>query len=205
MPRLSLALLGPPVVALDGEAISLDRQKAVALLAYLALTGRRHGREALAALLWPDLAPERAYAGLRQTVWALNSALGPGWVESDRTSVSLAPGAAIELDVAAYRAHLAAARQGNGVEQLRAACALYRGDLLAGLDLRDNAPFAEWRFFEAEALRREQAGALEALAAELAAQGAHDEAAAAARRRLALDPLHEPAHRALMRIYLAAG
>lgn len=205
MSRLSLALLGPPKIAVDGAPVSLDRQKAVALLAYLAISGRRHGREALAALLWPDLPQERAYAGLRQAIWSLNSALGPGWVASDRTGVALAPGGGLDLDVAAFRAHLAAARQGDDLGPLRQAAALYRGDLLDGLDLRDSAPFAEWRFFEAEALRGELAGALDALAEGLGARGELEEAAGAARRRLVLDPLHEPAHRALMRIYAAGG
>ncbi len=205
MSRLSLALLGPPLVALDDAPVSLDRQKAVALLAYLALGGGRHSREALAALFWPDLAQERAYAGLRQALWTLNNALGPGWVESDRTGVALAAERPIALDVAEFRAHLAAAREGGDPTSLQAAVALYRGDLLAGLDLRDSAPFADWRYFEAEALRAELAWALEALAEALAARQTYDEAAAAARRRVALDPLHEPAHRALMRIYAAAG
>jgi DNA-binding SARP family transcriptional activator len=199
MPNLRLALLGPPIIERDGAPLSLDRQKAVALLAYLALTGRRHGREALAALLWPDLTPERAYAALRQALWALNQALGEGLIASDRTGVALEPAATIELDVAAFRARLAAARTGpDPLAPLAAAAALYRGDLLEGLELRDSAPFAEWRFFEAEALRAELAGALDQLATVLAERGDHAAAAAAARRRLALDPLHEPAHRALM-------
>jgi predicted ATPase/DNA-binding SARP family transcriptional activator len=206
MSRLSLAVLGPPHIALDGEPITLDRQKAVALLAYLALTGRRHGREALAALLWPELEPARAYAGLRQALWALNAALGPGWVAGDRTGVTIDPGAEVELDATQFRAHLEAARHAPpGVDDLRAAVALCRGELLDGLEVRDSPAFAEWRFFEAEAYGRDLAWALEALAAALAGDGAYDEAAAAARRRVALDPLHEPAHRALMRIYAAAG
>lgn len=205
MPRLSLALLGPPLIARDGVLVALDRQKAVALLAYLAVAGGRHHREALAALFWPDLGPPRAQAGLRQALWALNNALGPGHLVSDRQGVALS-GSELELDVAAFRAQLAAARRDpDNLESLRAAVALYRGDLLDGLELRDSAPFAEWRFLEAEALRRELATALELLAERLTRSGAHEEAVAAARRWVALDPLHEPAHRALMRCYDAAG
>jgi predicted ATPase/DNA-binding SARP family transcriptional activator len=206
MPRLSLAVLGTPRICVDGAPVVLERHKAVALLAYLAITGRPHGREALAALLWPDLEPARASAGLRQTLWSLNSALGPGLIASGRAGVGLAPGADVELDAAQFRAHVEAARRAaDPLADLRAAAARYAGPLLDGLELRDSDPFAEWRFFEAEALGRELAWVLEALAAALVARGDYEEAAAAARRRVALDPLHEPAHRALMQIYAAAG
>jgi len=51
MPKLALYLLGPPRVELDGQAVPLGRRKAVALLAYLALTRQPHSRDALATLL----------------------------------------------------------------------------------------------------------------------------------------------------------
>ena len=46
---------------------------------------------------------------------------------------------------------------------------------------------------------------LDRLADALAAAGDHGGAVATARRRLALDPLHEPAHRRLIQSYAAAG
>ncbi|MFV9507434.1 MAG: AfsR/SARP family transcriptional regulator [Oscillochloridaceae bacterium umkhey_bin13] len=206
MPHVCLALLGPPEIICDPAPVRLDRQKAVALLAYLALTGRRHGREALADLLWPDLPAERSAAALRQAVWALNTALGAGTVASDRNGIALGSTVILDLDVAAFRAHLASARAHPGqAAPLQAAVALYRGDLLAGLDLRDSAPFAEWHFFEAEALRQEFALALDDLVTIHEAQADYAEAASLARRRVTLDPLHEPSHRALMRSYAALG
>ena len=52
MSRLALYLLGPPHLELDGEEIHVGRRKAVALLTYLAVTGRSHSRDSLATLLW---------------------------------------------------------------------------------------------------------------------------------------------------------
>ena len=51
MSRLALYLLGPPRIERDGVPISIHRRKAVALLAYLAVSGGRHSRDALATLL----------------------------------------------------------------------------------------------------------------------------------------------------------
>jgi DNA-binding SARP family transcriptional activator len=39
MSRLALYLLGPPRLELDGEPVEIGRRRAVALLAYLAVTG----------------------------------------------------------------------------------------------------------------------------------------------------------------------
>ena len=47
-------LLGAPRVEHDGGLIEVDTRKATALLAYLAVTRRRHARDTLAGLLWPE-------------------------------------------------------------------------------------------------------------------------------------------------------
>ena len=88
-----------------------------------------------------------------------------------------------------------------GVDRLEEAVGLYRDDFLAGFHLRDSPEFDDWRFFQAGRLRRELAGTLDRLVtAQIARRRGYD-AVVAARRRLALEPLHEPAHRALMRLY----
>jgi hypothetical protein len=67
MSRLALFLLGPPRIECNGEPIEIRRRKAMALIVYLAVTGRGHSRDALATLLWPDHDQSRARAGLRRT------------------------------------------------------------------------------------------------------------------------------------------
>lgn len=198
MPHLELQLLGSLRALVNGVERPIERQKAQALLAYLALTGQRQSRSALAALLWPDLPAERATANLRQTLYALNTTLGADFFASDRTSVSLVSDLA-QIDVARFHALIKA----GATADLRAAADLYRGDLLEGLDPADSPAFAEWQFFAREALRRDVAQALDTLADRL---GAAEPLAAAAfaRRRLTLDPLHEPTHRRLMLLYARA-
>ncbi|HEX6677510.1 MAG TPA: BTAD domain-containing putative transcriptional regulator [Actinomycetes bacterium] len=214
MAALRLALLGPPSVEVGAAPLRVDTRKAVALLAYLACSGRRHGRDELATLLWPEADDAHARAALRRTLSALNHALGgAARVAADRSGLELvAPG--VELDIRRFRT-LVASCDAHGHEPERAcaecaeplaeAVALHRGDFLAGFALRDAPDFEDWQFAEADTLRRERAGALQRLVDAEAVLGRWQAAIADAERWLALDPLHEPAHRQLMRLYAWSG
>ena len=213
MAELRIALLGPPRVERDGTPIEVDTRKAIALLAYLALHPERHGRDAVAGLLWPDYDQEHARGALRRTLSTLNKAVGPGWLAADRTTVGFAQ-TGFWLDVALFEDLLAGCRDHGHppqeacpacVEPLGEAARLHRGDFLAGFALRDSTSFDDWQYFQAERLRRQLAGTLERLAMAEIGQHRWDDAVDAARRWLALDPLHEPAHRQLMRIYAWSG
>jgi DNA-binding SARP family transcriptional activator len=214
MSRLALYLLGPPRIELDGEPIYIGRTKAVALLAYLAVTGTPHSREALATLLWPESTPSRARASLRRVLVTLRNALGEDWLDIQPDSVGIQLDAGLKLDVATFRDWLAACQAHDHppeqvcpdcVPLLAAAVELYQDDFLAGFTLPDSLAFDEWQFFQAEGLRDELVGALERLPRWHSDQREHESAIAYARRWLELDPLHEPAHRQLMGLYSQAG
>ena len=171
VPRTTLLLLGAPRIEHDGEPIEVDTRKAIALLAYLAVTRRRHARDALAGLLWPEYNQRRARAALRRTLSSLSSARAEGWLEVDREGVELNR-ERVWVDVGRFRELLGECRTHGHPETevcteclppLSEAVALYRDDFLAGFALRDSAAFDDWQFFQAEELRRELAGALERL------------------------------------------
>lgn len=90
MTRLSIYLLGPPRVELDGEEVHVPRRKAMALLAYLAVTDHAHQRDTLAALFWPENDASSARAEVRRTLSLLNRVLGAGWLVTDRETAGLA-------------------------------------------------------------------------------------------------------------------
>ena len=95
--RLALYLLGPPRIECDGAPIKLDRRKAIALLAYLAVAGQRpggekHRRDSLVNLLWPEYDGPRGRAALRHTLYSLKKSLAGPWLEVDRAEVGLSPG-----------------------------------------------------------------------------------------------------------------
>jgi DNA-binding SARP family transcriptional activator/predicted ATPase len=212
--ELKIVLLGAPRIELAGEPVDMDRRKATALLAYLAMTRERHRRESLAAFFWPEYDRSRAYAYLRRTLWEINNALGEGWLDVDREEVGLSLNADIWLDVAAFldvlvscaqHDHAAAETCSDCIAILAEAIDLYRGDFLAGFGLRDSPAFDEWQFFEAERLRQSFADVLRKLVEAYSACGEFGLAIEHARRWLSLDQFNEVAHRQLMQLYAWNG
>src|SRR5206468_7195362 len=92
----------------------------------------------------------------------------------------------------------------GSVSALAESAELYRGDLLAGLTLRE-PPFEEWLIAERERLRQLSIEALARLLADQRQAGEVDGAIQTALRLLAMDPLQEPVHRTLMGLYARAG
>jgi DNA-binding SARP family transcriptional activator len=171
----------------------MDTRKATALIAYLAITAQPQSRDSLAALLWPDAGTERARGALRRTLSTLRTGLGGDELRIEGHRIAL-DDAGIDVDVRRFRALVSKGR-------LEDAAIAYTGDFLAGFTLRDSAEFDEWQAAQAEGLRRELAGVLERLASSEEPR----RAIGYAKRWLVLDPLHESAHRALMRIHARAG
>jgi DNA-binding SARP family transcriptional activator/predicted ATPase len=214
MSRLALYLLGPPRIELDGTPVHIGRTKAIALLAYLAVTGRPHRRDTLATLLWPTFDQSGARAELRRALSTLNRTPGKVWLRTDHATIGPNPDAQMWLDINEFRQLLAACERHNHPSdeacrdcqtRLAEVVALYRDDFIVGFTLSDAPDFDEWQRYQTQNLRDKLGSALERLAGCLGAQREHDAAIAHVRRWLELDPIHEPAHRALMELYAQAG
>jgi predicted ATPase len=89
--------------------------------------------------------------------------------------------------------------------QLDVATALYRGDFLEGFYLEGSPTFDQWALLERERLRVLALSAYQQLIDAAASAGQLDAAIAYAIRLLALDALHEPTHRQLMRLLAQTG
>ena len=202
MSRLGLFLLGCfEARREDGSALASPGGKGQAFLAYLALpAGQTHLRDKLAALLWSDVPAALARRRLRQVIFDLRRVLPKAdLIRLDGDGVALDP-ALVEADVGTFEA---AVTEGTP-EALERAARLYRGDLLAGLVIQAPA-FEEWLAAERERLRERAVEALARLSAHQRAAGALDAAVDTTLRLLALDPLQEPVHRTLMRLYADQG
>src|SRR5215211_5904998 len=199
---LTVSLLGSPRVERDGRPVSFDTRKAVALLAYLALDDRPHSRDALAEFLWPGHDNEHARGALRRTLSTLRRAIGGQHLDATRDRIALTRGPELEIDVDRFRSLTA---EGASEAALEQAAELFNGDLLDGFSPRGSPAFDDWQIGEASALERELASALRRLVELLVARGDFEQAVPRAQRWLELDPLHEPAHRELIRLYAWSG
>ncbi len=210
MSELRLFLLGTTHLEYDNTPVKLTRRKVIALLAYLAVTGKQHSRESMATLLWPDLDATSAFAYLRNALWMLKQIPAEAWLEVEQDLIGLRLDETLWVDVARFESNLAVCKGHHHPENevcaaclplLKEAVDLYQGDFLAGFTLEDSPDFDEWQFFQSESLRRKLTGALEKL---VKWHSQHDEPDAAldyARRWQNFDPLHEGAQRCLMKLY----
>lgn len=202
MSDLELYVLGPPRLARDSQPRDLPPAKAVALLAYLALSRTPPSREAIQALLWPESFADAARKNLRNTLWALRKALGDDVLQADDDRLALREG--VYVDVRHFEA-LAAGGAGAPIERLEEAAALYGGPLLDGVSPGEAPDFEFWLTTERERLEQIYLRALDALVAAQRAAGRWPEMIVAARRALARDPLQEPMHRTLMEAHARLG
>ncbi len=146
MAHVKLYTLGPPRLEHVGRPAEFNLRKALALLVYLAVTGRPQSRDTLATLLWPDANQREARARLRRTLHRLREALGEDVLVVFPETIQLRPEADLWLDHAVFQRHVAASLSADGgtsphAEQLRhlaAAVELYTDDFLASFTLPDS-------------------------------------------------------------------
>ena len=213
MTRLSIGLLGPLRVSLDGEAVSFESDKVRALLVYLAVEQQvAQRREKLAGILWPDSTEQAARGNLRHALAVLRTALkdrqaSPPFLSITRQTIQFNAASDAWIDVADFASltHDAEPAESETVQRLEQAVELYRGDLLDGFSLPDSAAFEEWALLTREQLRRQAIGALSRLTAFCEESGQYDRALPHAWRQTELDPWREEAHVQLMRLLALSG
>lgn len=194
-PRASLAvapcihLLGAPRLQWpDGRQQPLQRRDA-ALLALLAIDGPQ-ARSRAAARVWPDADAEGARNNLRQRLFRLRRSVGRELVDGGDL-LRLADG--VTHDLAGSAARLAEDPLAD------------TGELLGGLDYGDCAGLADWVEAAREHWRAQRTQVLAEAAARLEEARDHERALPFAQRLLDDNPLHEPAHRRLMRLHYLRG
>ncbi|MGH8828536.1 MAG: AfsR/SARP family transcriptional regulator [Jiangellaceae bacterium] len=165
------------------------------LLALLALQGIRV-RRYIAGTLWPDSTENHALASLRATICRVRHAR-PGLLIADGMAVGLDTRLRVDVDdVTMYATH--AIEEPETVDVSAATYRLGRGDLLPGW-------YDDWVLSERERLQEIRIRALESLTEHSLRRGDTGSAMAAAVAAIAVDPLRESAHRALITVHLAAG
>jgi LuxR family transcriptional regulator, maltose regulon positive regulatory protein len=211
---LRLSWLGHPTIELDGAPVRLEMRKNAALLAYVSLSERPVSRERLAAIFWPDFGPNRARANLRRSLASLHASLPGEWLAAERDSIGVRHDERVWIDVGRVLGLVSEVKEhGHDVDHpcggclagLDEAARLFQGDFLEGFTLPGCPEFDDWQLARREGLRAELSWILERLARAHAAGRSWESALSAARRWLALDRLHEPAHALVIRLLALSG
>ncbi len=198
---LKLALLGPVQLAFDDVPLhELASAKAQALLSYLAVNGRMHSRQAVAGLLWGDLPEADARRNLRGVIMKLREVMEPYLMVTHQT-IAFNRESAYWLDVEQFQAGM----QSRDVAQLRRCAALYRGDFLEELFVRQAPEFETWQQQQRAELQQQAVTVHSLLAQALEAQGEYHEAIQAARRLVMLDTTREASQQLTMRLLAQSG
>jgi DNA-binding SARP family transcriptional activator/CheY-like chemotaxis protein len=203
MKEFELRVLGTFHLAAGADSRPLRSQKAQALLTYLALRPlQTHRRDAVASLLWGRVTASQARHSLRQTISFIRQSL-----EDVATPLILSEFDTIRLNVPAVSVdalRFAELAHGGLPPDLRAATEAYVGELLEGVHLNENG-FDNWLASERARLHHL---AIEVFSRQLqyfVETGPVEDAIGSALRLLALDPLLEWVHRALMQLYEKQG
>ncbi len=157
---------------------------------------------------------DRTRASLRRDLSTLKRALGDHVLIADQAQIGFNPEAHVWIDAEDFQARAMLPESPEHDHQtlcedcvaaVTGAVELYSGDFMAGFSLPDSSAFDEWQFFETERLRQLLVQALQYLIRWHVDHDEYEQAITHARRWLALDPLHEAAHRQLMQLYAWAG
>ncbi len=207
-------LFGAPRIEFHRQPVVIDTRKALALLAYLIISGEPQSRDTLATLLWPESDQTSARAALRRTLSTLRRVLSEDVVDFGREVINLKPSGDFWCDVTEFRSLLGECKNhGHPGDRVCSRCQsplveaaeIYKGDFLEGFSLRDSIRFDDWQFLQADQLRRELASVLERLVVIYNDGEEFSTALEYARRWLTLDPLNEIAHRLLISLYAHSG
>lgn len=205
---LEIRLFGGLDIRRDGKPIGgFVSNKAPALLAYLVSTNRPHQRDALAALLWGEMADADARSNLRQALANLRKLVDPHLLIS-RETIAWNETEPYTLDVKQFLDHLQAGRDVPSVTRataFRKATELYRGDFLAGFVVRDAPEFEEWQLAQRVRYRELALHALHTLTEHHLDRGEYSRAIDSATSLLAVDPWREDAYRQLMLALARSG
>jgi predicted ATPase/DNA-binding SARP family transcriptional activator len=193
-----------------GQEVVAERawrlRKAKSLVKLLALAPeRRVHRERATELLWPERPPEAAANNFHQALYVARRALEAAGAEAAAVLplrddvLALFPGGRVDVDADVFEAAVAHARESGEPSDYRAALTLYGGELLS------EDRYEAWAASRRDAVREAHLGLLLEFSARLTADGDIAAAIEALEQVVVVDPLHEAAHRALMRMFAAAG
>jgi len=188
-------------------------QSSKLLLSYLLFqTNRLCSREQLMEIFWGSHSPVRARKCLNTAVWRLRRQLEPDGIDrgaylvtSDADGIGFNWDSGYWLDIEAFEKRVTPilhkppdVTEPQDVQVMEQALILYQGEVLPGV-------YEDWALCERERLRRLYLNSLAHLMRYHAHCKEYEKSVTYGHRILALDPLREEIHRAIMRSYMQSG
>src|SRR4051812_30235934 len=181
-------------------------RKAKSLVKLLALAPERGvHRELATETLWPERPPDAAANNFHQALYVARRALeavgaGPQPVLPLRDDMLLlCPDGRVDVDLDAFEAAVSRAHSTRELEDYRAALDQHAGELLP------EDRYEDWARTRRDALNEVLLGLLLEYSVRLSEAGDPRAAIDVLERAVVVDPLHEAAHRALMRLFSETG
>jgi DNA-binding SARP family transcriptional activator len=190
---------------LRGFALRINHRKVPLILsvqrlvAFLALRDRPLTRNCVAGALWPDIAPPRANACLRSSLWRIQRLDGVV-IEATSRELQLSQNVLVDVRTAETRA--------RRLVQTMAACddiLTTKTQLDLSADILPDWYEDDWAAAAREHFYHLRLHALEAMCERLTSAGRHGEAVQAGLVAVRAAPLRESAHCVLVKAHLAAG
>ena len=195
-PSIRVGLLGTFSLVHEGRHVDLP-PSGQRLVAFLALHEGPLLRARIAGTLWPDASDEHAHASLRSALWRVHRS-GCQVVATVGARLALSAGVDVDARALACLAHEVVDETRPLPEDVVSLVGKLSADLLPDW-------YEDWIAGERQQLEHLRLHALEALSERLLAAGRTEEAGEAALAGVAVDPLRESAHRAVIRVHLAEG
>jgi DNA-binding SARP family transcriptional activator len=181
---------------IDGRLLPMPTPTVQRLLAFLALRGHPHQRVYVAGVLWLESNQGRANANLRSAVWR-TTRYGHGLITSTARQVTLGEDVRVDVGEVCNTAWRVIADNGEcelaDVQRLSLA-----GELLPDW-------YEDWVQTERERVRQLRLHALDQICQHLPTEGRYAEAIEAGLAAVAIEPLRESSHCALIKAHLAEG
>jgi DNA-binding SARP family transcriptional activator/TolB-like protein len=194
----TLGQLSLASVAGETETAAQVRPRHLAVVTVIALSTRPVTRDALLEMFWGGETEARARHSLSNALSGLRSLLGPDAISARRDSVSLAPQARLEVDVAQFTAAC-------DVHDDERAAALYAGPFLAAMYVPDAPEFEAWVSRERARLERRFLELCERHVPALARDGRWSSATRLSEQWLESAPRSATALAALLRAHAGPG
>ncbi len=197
---LHVRLIGRSTITIGASPLHFRAQRAVVLIAYLAVTRQAFSRETVATWLWDDRTQKQSMANMRRLLARMPAEIKP-YLRVDNQAVGLDFDRPISVDLWAWETAIAE----RDIATLQTLSKQFQPKLLDGVLIRDSWGVDEWIIAQQARWQQTTLAAFRQLSQHALHHRQIEDGIRYARQLVAIDSLLESSHRLLMRLYVRGG